>query len=74
MPDNWAEVGGELNLPQQLEDDGKTFYFSKRYDASTSRFVDYIEEAVEPLSPCFCCKLVLFIALILEMYTLFIIF
>ncbi|CAH0549085.1 unnamed protein product [Brassicogethes aeneus] len=56
-PANWHELGGELNLPPQCEDDGKTFYFSKRYEIANSRFVDYVEETeIDESNPCDCCK------------------
>lgn len=37
-PENWSELGGDLNLEEPLEDDGKTFFFTKRFEEN--RFID----------------------------------
>ncbi|KAJ8965257.1 hypothetical protein NQ314_004269 [Rhamnusium bicolor] len=41
QPDNWFELGGEQNLQEPLEDDGKTFFYTKRLDEN--RFVDIVD-------------------------------
>ncbi|KAF5294330.1 hypothetical protein FQR65_LT10783 [Abscondita terminalis] len=59
VPNNWALNGGLDKLPPQLEDNGQTFFYSKRYDSEFSRFVDYNEENDDdslPYTPCDGCR------------------
>ncbi|KAK5638240.1 hypothetical protein RI129_012535 [Pyrocoelia pectoralis] len=59
LPNNWAICGGLDSLPPRLEDDGRTFFYSKRYDSEYSRFVDYSEEKPDaslPYTPCDGCR------------------
>ncbi|XP_050512373.1 DNA (cytosine-5)-methyltransferase PliMCI [Diabrotica virgifera virgifera] len=41
IPDNWSSLGGEQNLEEQLEDDGKTFYFTKRFHKNRFEDLDF---------------------------------
>ncbi|KAB0791577.1 hypothetical protein PPYR_03377 [Photinus pyralis] len=59
LANNWAICGGLDKLPPRLEDDGRTFFYSKRYDSDYSRFVDYSEEKPDgslPYTPCDGCR------------------
>ncbi|KAB0805238.1 hypothetical protein PPYR_02208 [Photinus pyralis] len=59
VPKNWATNGGLDSLPPRLDDDGRTFFYSKRYDSENSRFVDLQKEEEDesiPYTPCDCCR------------------
>ncbi|KAK5639618.1 hypothetical protein RI129_012110 [Pyrocoelia pectoralis] len=59
MSKNWSKCGGLDSLPPRLDDDGQTFFYSKRYDSEYSRFVDLHEEYTNnslPYTPCDCCR------------------
>lgn len=55
---NWALNGGLDNLPAPLEDNGKTFFYQKRYDRERSRFEDLIPEPEGKIDykPCTSCR------------------
>lgn len=58
---NWAQNGGLDRLSPHLEDDGKTFFYSKRYEYEFSRFVDVVKMEADksvPYTPCDACRLV----------------
>ncbi|XP_025835356.1 DNA (cytosine-5)-methyltransferase PliMCI-like, partial [Agrilus planipennis] len=58
-PDNWALNGGLDDLPPHSEDDGETFFCSKRYDPICGRFEDIISDldSLDSLAtPCQSCK------------------
>lgn len=56
-PENWVDLGNDLNLPLELADDGKNYFFSKIYDYEFSRFRDYVEDtASDGENPCLSCK------------------
>ncbi|KAF5303293.1 hypothetical protein FQA39_LY10032 [Lamprigera yunnana] len=55
LSNHWAIDGGLDKLPPQLEDNGQTFFYIKRYDREYSRFVDYIEE-IGDNTPCDSCQ------------------
>ncbi|KAJ8934705.1 hypothetical protein NQ318_008503 [Aromia moschata] len=40
LPINWCELGGDLCLQEPLEDDGKTFFYTKRLE--DNRFIDIV--------------------------------
>ncbi|XP_018573692.1 DNA (cytosine-5)-methyltransferase 1 [Anoplophora glabripennis] len=53
QPNNWFDLGGEINLQEPLEDDGKTFFYTKRLEEN--RFID-IELDSETSDECVSCK------------------
>nr|XP_023026505.1 DNA (cytosine-5)-methyltransferase 1-like [Leptinotarsa decemlineata] len=53
-PDNWFLVGGDLNLQEPLEDDGKSFFYSKRLDEN--RFVDIDFDPETSNDECHSCR------------------
>lgn len=57
-PVNWQFNGGLDHLPPPLEDDGKTFFYQKRYDRERSRFEDLLPEpeGKSDYKPCASCK------------------
>lgn len=58
IPDDWFQKGGLDNLPQPMEDDGETFFYSKRYMHDFSRFEDILQEKIDeslPFTPCCAC-------------------
>ncbi|KRT82621.1 hypothetical protein AMK59_4034 [Oryctes borbonicus] len=57
-PKDWFERGGLDNLPPPMEDDGESFFYSKRYIGDVGRFEDIVEEEVDeslPFTPCSAC-------------------
>ncbi|CAH1179610.1 unnamed protein product [Phaedon cochleariae] len=54
VPENWSSVGGDLNLEETNEDDGKTFFYSKRFDEN--RFVDVDFDVENWTGECYSCR------------------
>lgn len=55
---NWKFNGGLDHLPEPLEDNGKTFFYSKRYDGERGRFEDLLPEVEGKVDykPCMSCR------------------
>lgn len=57
LPNNWFDLGGEINLQEPLEDDGKTFFYTKRLE--DNRFIDIEVDSEAALDEkCVSCKYV----------------
>ncbi|KAF7281042.1 DNA (cytosine-5)-methyltransferase 1-like [Rhynchophorus ferrugineus] len=54
-PDDWHQLGGQINLETLLEDDGENFYFRKRYESTLSRFIDIQDEELK-FTDCISCR------------------
>ncbi|KAJ8969760.1 hypothetical protein NQ314_001597, partial [Rhamnusium bicolor] len=55
-PQDWADLGGNLNLPLIVEDKTTLYFFSKIYDYEFSKFKDYNEDITELTDACVSCK------------------
>ncbi|XP_057663832.1 DNA (cytosine-5)-methyltransferase PliMCI-like [Diorhabda carinulata] len=54
VPEDWSIIGGNLNLEEPLEDNGKDFFFSKRFE--TNRFVDIVFDSEHNSDGCESCR------------------
>ncbi|CAG9855238.1 unnamed protein product [Phyllotreta striolata] len=55
IPPNWFELGGELNLGEEEEDDGETFFFTKRLESNRFVDLDFNPEEIDDLT-CYSCR------------------
>lgn len=59
LPSDWFNFGGEIDLQEPLEDDGKTFFYTKRLEEN--RFVDIESDSENSDDKCVSCKYVRFV-------------
>nr|CAH7742223.1 unnamed protein product [Callosobruchus chinensis] len=53
-PENWSEIGGDFSLPESLEDDGKTFFYTQRMEENRFLDIDFENEIQE--NECSSCR------------------